>query len=77
MILLCKSRIQCNNRTIKYEIFLTAEMLLFKPALYDVDNSSPFAIFTKNGSDWTPRTELEKGYEERSIDQIKMLRFPD
>lgn len=75
MTLLSKNRIQCNDKNIQYEIFLTGEMILFKPVLYDLDDSCPFAIFTKTESSWMLRTELEKSLEEKFIAQIKMLRI--
>lgn len=75
MTLLSKNRIQCNGKNIKYEIFLTGEMLLFKPVLYDLDDSYPFAIFTKKESVWVLRTELEENLEEKFINQIRMLRI--
>ena len=74
MILLAKKIIQYNGRNMNYEIFLTDGMLLFKPALYEVDDSYPFAIFTKKGSDWMLRTELKEDLEERFVDKIKTLR---
>lgn len=75
MTLLSKNRIQCNETNIKYEIFLTEEMLLFKPVLYNLDDSYPFVIFTKKESGWVLRTELGKDLEEKFKDQIKMLRI--
>lgn len=73
MILFSKRQIQYDNRTISYEIFLTKEMLLFKPVVYKTSNNEPFAIFTRIDSEWMLRSDIEKTLEEKLVAEIKNL----
>ncbi|MGZ3850277.1 MAG: hypothetical protein ACXVBR_18210 [Flavisolibacter sp.] len=73
MILFSKRQIQYNHWTIHYEIFLTREMLLFKPVLHNSGSSYSFAIFTRNDSEWLLRSDIEKPLAEKLVAEIKNL----